>query len=72
VPALVLIVPMAHKIFFAFDANSTVIVSVLSVLLLSLCMGQLGPENMPKSWTAPGLLALIAAGALLTAITFSA
>jgi hypothetical protein len=72
VPALVLIVPMAHKIFFAFDANSTVIVSVLSVLLLSLCMGQLGPENMPKSWTAPGLLALIAAGALLIAITFSA
>lgn len=70
-PAFLLIVPMAHKIFFAFAANSTLVVSGFGVLLLSLLLGQLGPEKMPKSWMTSCLLFLAAVGAFIAAITIS-
>lgn len=49
VPAIVLIIPMAHKIFFAFAARSTLIVSVFLGLLLTLLIGPIAAE-LPKRW----------------------
>jgi hypothetical protein len=71
IPALVLIVPMAHKIFFAFAAQSTLIVSAFAGLLLSLMIGQIGPEAMSKRWILPCMLAAGALGLFTIAFAVS-
>jgi Peptidase family M28 len=67
-PALLIVVPMAHKIFTAFLVQSAVIISVLLVLLLALCAVQLGPGAMPRRSTLP--LSLSAAGIALFLAAF--
>jgi len=52
IPAVVLVIPMVHKIFFAFAARSTLILSVFLGLLLALLIGQIAAE-LPKRWIPP-------------------
>jgi hypothetical protein len=56
IPAVVLITAIAHKIFFAFAARSTLIVSALLGLLLVLLIGQIAAE-ISKRWVLPVSLA---------------
>lgn len=53
IPAIVLVIPMVHKIFFAFAARSTLIVSVFLGLLLALLIGQIAAE-LPERWIPTG------------------
>jgi hypothetical protein len=71
-PAILLVVPLIHKIFFAFASGSAFIVSALLGLLLALLIGQFAPERMPRRWRLPLLLAVAGAGLFVTAITVSA
>jgi len=71
VPAVVLLVPMMHKIFFAFASHSAAIVSALLGLLLTLMIGQIAPETVSRRWLPPLLLAAVAVGLFITAITVS-
>lgn len=48
-PAIFLIVPMAHKIFFAFAGFSTPIVSLILGLNVSLLAGPIA-SNLPERW----------------------
>jgi hypothetical protein len=64
VPAIVVMTPMMHKIFFAFAAQSTLIISALLGLLLALLAGQ----TMSRRWLLPLLLSIAGAGLLATAI----
>ncbi len=48
IPAVVLMVPMMHKIVWAFAAQSTLIVSVLLGLLLVLLIGPIGPDRLSR------------------------
>lgn len=64
-PAIVIIVPMIHKIFAAFAAGSTMIVSALLGVLLSLLIGPIvmGARSrrwLPLSFITGGLALLIA------------
>ena len=70
-PALLLLVPMAHNIFSAFAAQSTMFVSVFAGLLLSLLIGSIGPETMPRRWMLPCLLGAAAVGLFAGAIVVS-
>jgi hypothetical protein len=71
-PAIALVVPMVHKIFLAFAANSAVIVRALLGLLLALLIGQIVPGTTSRRWLLPVLLAVAGAGLFITAITVSA
>jgi len=67
VPAIVLLVSMAHKTFFAFAGQSTLMVSVLLGLLLSLLFGELVKTTSAR-WFLPPLLATTGAALLIVAI----
>jgi Peptidase family M28 len=71
-PAIVVIVPMIHKIFFAFAAQSALIVNSLLGLLLSLLIAPMAVERFSNRWLLPGLLAVAGLGLLGTAIAVSA
>jgi uncharacterized membrane protein len=68
IPAIVVVVPMVHKMFLAFAWQSGLIVSMFSGLLLALLIGQITPEAMPRRWLASLLLAVLGIGLLLTAV----
>ncbi|HET8887651.1 MAG TPA: M20/M25/M40 family metallo-hydrolase [Candidatus Angelobacter sp.] len=65
IPAILIIVPLAHKVFTAFGLGSGLIVSALLALVLSLCAVQVGPDSMPRPLFLP--ITLCAAGAALFA-----
>jgi len=56
-PAVVIMIPMIHKIFAAFAAGATVIVSGLLGLLLSLLIGPITMEPMRRRWLPISFLA---------------
>jgi hypothetical protein len=65
IPAILIVVPLAHKVFTAFGLGSGLIVSALLTLVLSLCAVQVGPDSMPRPSVLP--ITLCAAGAALFA-----
>jgi hypothetical protein len=65
IPAILIVVPLAHKVFMAFGLGSGLIVSALLTLVLSLCAVQVGPDSMPRPSVLP--ITLCAAGAALFA-----
>jgi hypothetical protein len=67
-PAIVLIAPMIHKLFSAFAAQSTLMVSVLLGLLVSLLIGQIVSGTSSRRWLLPSLVGTTALGLLITAI----
>jgi hypothetical protein len=67
-PALLLVVPIAHKIFTAFLVQSAVIVSFLLALLLALCVVPLGPGAMPRRWALPTSLSAAGVALFLAAL----
>jgi Peptidase family M28 len=71
IPAIILIVPMAQKIMWAFSANSTVIVGVLLGLLLALLVGSLRLEQASKRWLLPVSALSAGLGLLIAAISVS-
>lgn len=69
IPAILIVVPLAHKVFTAFGLGAGLIVSALLALVLSLCAVQVGPDSMPRPSVLP--ITLSAAGvALLAAALF--
>ena len=69
--ALILVVPMLHKIFTAFDFGSHVLISIMLALLAALCAYQLTPGVGQRAWLLPGGLYAFAAVLLFGAMTFS-
>jgi hypothetical protein len=72
IPTLALVLPMMHKMFFAFAAHSSVIVSGLAGLLLTLTTGQLVRDREPWPWGVPFALAIGAGITLGAAVLVSA
>lgn len=70
-PAMVVIVPMAHKILSAFASQSTMFVSVFLSLLLALLIGSIGPQTMPRRWVLTCLLAIVFVGLFTGAMVVS-
>ena len=68
-PGMLILIPMAHKIFTAFVLSSSFMVSALLALLLALCAGPLGPHVMPRRSALP--LGLCIAGVALFAIALA-
>jgi hypothetical protein len=66
IPAIMLMIPMVHKIVWAFSAQSALIVSVLLGLLLALLAGTFRLEHVGKKWALP--LTIFAAGVALLLI----
>jgi hypothetical protein len=71
VPAIVLMAPMIHKIFFAFAAHSTLIVSALLGLVFALVIAQITQETS-RRWLLPLLLAVAGTGLMVMAVIASA
>jgi peptidase M28-like protein len=71
IPAIVLLVPMIHKIYWAFAAQSGTFVGALLGLLLSLLVGPVAVEQRSKRWVLPASLAIAGAGLFITAIAVS-
>lgn len=67
-PAILVIAPMAHKIFFAFAAQSTLIINILLGLLLSLLIGPIVPGTSSRRWWLPSFMGATALGLLIIAI----
>jgi hypothetical protein len=67
VPAVLIIIPIAHKIFWAFAAGSGVIIGALLGLVVSLLIAHLALEQMSHRWLVPALPAA-AGAALLVAV----
>jgi hypothetical protein len=71
IPAIVLLVPMIHKIYWAFAAQSAIIVGVLLGLLLSLLVVPVTVEHRSRRWLLPASMAIAGAGLFITAIAVS-
>jgi len=71
IPAIVIIVPLAHKIFWAFISGSIVLVSAMLGLVMSLLIGQLGLEQTARRWLLPVLLVSAGVALFVTAIIVS-
>lgn len=56
IPAIVIIVPLAHKIFWAFGSGSVLLVSAMAGLVMSLLIGHIGLEKTVRRWLLPALL----------------
>jgi hypothetical protein len=71
IPAIVLLVPMIHKIYWAFAAQSGIFVGALLGLLLSLLVGPVALEQRSGRWLLPTSLAIVGAGLFIMAIAVS-
>jgi hypothetical protein len=71
IPAIVLLVPMTHKIYWAFAAQSGIFVGALLGLLLSLLVNPIALEQRSRRWLLPTSLAAMGAGLFITAIAVS-
>jgi hypothetical protein len=67
----VIIVPLAHKIFWAFGSGSVLLVSAMVGLVISLLIGQIGLERTARRWLLPTLLASTGMALLVAAIAVS-
>jgi hypothetical protein len=67
-PAILLIAPMAHKLFFAFAQQSTLFVSALISLLLTLLIGQIAPHSSARRWAVPLLSGAAGLGLFIIAV----
>lgn len=56
IPAILIIVPLAHKIFWAFGSGSVLLVSAMLGLVISLLVGHIGLEKAARRWLLPILL----------------
>lgn len=66
-PAIVIIIPLAHKIFWAFARGSAALVGALVGLVFSL-LGGIILEQMSRRWLLPALLAIAGVVFLITAL----
>lgn len=71
IPAIVLLIPMTHKIYWAFAAQSGIFVGALLGLLLSLLVGPVVLEPRSRRWLLPTSLAVVGVGLFITAIAVS-
>lgn len=71
IPAIVIIVPLAHKIVWAFGSGSILLVSAMLGLVMSLLIGQIGLEQTARRWLLPTLLVSTGVALLVTAIAVS-
>jgi hypothetical protein len=71
IPAIVIIVPLAHKIFWAFGSGSILLVSAMVGLVMSLLIGQIGLEHTARRWLLPTLLVSTGMVLFVTAIAVS-
>ncbi len=71
IPAIVLLVPMTHKIYWAFAAHSGIFVGALLGLLLSLLVGPVVLEPRSRRWLLPTSLAIVGVGLFIMAIAVS-
>lgn len=71
IPAIVIIAPLAHKIFWAFGSGSILLVSAMLGLVMSILIGQIGLEQTARRWLLPTLLASSGVVLLVTAIAAS-
>ncbi|HEX7286794.1 MAG TPA: M20/M25/M40 family metallo-hydrolase [Candidatus Angelobacter sp.] len=71
VAAVILVAPMLHKIFTAFDLGSYLIVGVILTLLAALSVFQLTDGPARRSWLVPGALYVGGSALLLVALLFS-
>ena len=71
IPAIVLLVPMIHKIYWAFAAQSGIFVGALLGLLPSLLVGPIALEQRSRRWLLPTSLAIVGAGLFIMAIAVS-
>jgi hypothetical protein len=71
IPGIILIIPMAHKIVWAFAAQSVMMVSVLVALLFTLLVGTLGLEHISKRWILPVSSLVLGLVLLLFAVAIS-
>lgn len=68
IPTVLIITPLAHKIFWAFAAGSGVIVGAMLGLVASLLIGQLSLEQISHRWLLPVLPAAAGVALLVTAL----
>jgi hypothetical protein len=68
IPAILIVVPLAHKVFTAFGLGSGLIVSALLTLVLSLCAVQVGPDSMPRPLMLPITLCIAGTALFATAL----
>jgi hypothetical protein len=71
IPAIVLLVPMIHKIYWAFAAQSGIIVGALLGLLLSLLVAPVIAEHKSRLSLVPASLAITGVGLFVTAVAVS-
>jgi len=71
IPAIVLLVPMMHKLYWAFAAQSAIITGVLAGLLLSLLAAMIGAQRKSRGWLLPVLLIIAGTGLFVTAVVIS-
>src|SRR5579864_6551802 len=68
VPAVLIVIPLAHKIFWAFAGGSAVIIGALLGLVVSLLIAQLALEQMSHRWLLPVLQAAAGVALLVAAV----
>ena len=68
VPAVLIVIPLAHKIFWAFAGGSAVIIGALLGLVVSLLIAQLALEQMSHRWLLPVLPAAAGVALLVAAV----
>lgn len=71
IPAIAIIVPLAHKIFWAFGSGSIVLVSAMLGLVMSLIAGQIDLEKMSRRWLLPTLMVSTGVALFVAAIAVS-
>jgi hypothetical protein len=71
IPGIIVVIPMAHKIVWAFAAQSIVMVSVLVALLFTLLVGTLRLEHISKRWILPVSSLVLGLVLLLFAVAIS-
>jgi hypothetical protein len=67
-PAIVIVVPMIHKIYSAFAAGATAMVSGLFAVVVSLLIGPIALDTTSRWWMLPACCWIAGLGFLVTAI----
>ena len=67
-PAVVIVVPMIHKIYCAFAAGATAVVSGLFAIVVSLLIGPIALETTSRQWLLPACCWIAGLVFLVTAV----